>query len=164
MKAYNDSHWLLLQDANSCGLLITKIFFLKLGTQYSFRDIKERGKSPIPWVDVGFYFPQFSSVRHSLAFLLEKLNGVCFRLLLLTIFNQLRSIYNVLCTVLSTQETNAEGKDMKLVNDTLTEIFLGRARSVHKKPLLGKHFFIFLHLFHSFSYSFTKNLLKHMIH
>ena len=84
-------------------------------------------------MEVGIYYPLFSSVRHSPAFLSEKLNGVCFRLPLLTIFNQLRSIYNVLCTVISTQETNTEGKDMTLVNDTFIEVFLGRKRFIHKK-------------------------------
>ena len=59
---------------------------------------------------------------------------------LLTIFNQLRSIYNVLCTVISTQETNMEGKDMTLVNDIFIEVFLGRERFIHKKELLGDHF------------------------
>lgn len=105
----------------------------------------------------------FSFLWHSPAFLSEKLNGVRFRLPLLTIFNQLRSIYNVLCTVISTQETNPERKDMTLVNDTVIEIVLGRARFIHKKLLLCNNFLISLHLFHSFNHSYMKNLLKHTI-
>ena len=52
---------------------------------------------------------------------------------LLTISNQLRNIYNVLCTVISTQETSMEGKDMTFVNDIFIEVFLGRGRFIHKK-------------------------------
>lgn len=134
MKGSNDSNSLLLQDKNSCGLLITDILFPKLGNQcFFFKDIKEGGQSSTFWVEASFYLSLFSSLWHSLAFLSEKLNGVCFRLPLLTIFNQLRGIYNVLCTVISTQETNTARKDMTLVSDTLTEIFLGRARLTHKE-------------------------------
>lgn len=114
------------------GFLSQKYSSLNWVISIFLKDIKEGGKSSTFWVEAGFYLPLFL-LCGTLAFLSEKLNGGCFRLPLLTIFNQLRSIYNVLCTVISTQETNTERKDMTLVNDTLIEIFLGRARFIHKK-------------------------------
>lgn len=122
------------------------------GVFSTFAEILRKQANPLFSGQKLFFILSLFYSRDSLVFLSEKLNDMYFRFPLLTIFNQLRSIYNVLCTVLSAQETNTKEKDMTLVSDTLIEMFLGRARFIHKKQLLCNHFFTSLHLFHSFNH------------